>query len=108
MSRARPETLRNGIPRFVDDPPRTAGAALWVALRRAAGWRGGRVVYHAVPSALAANRAQAVLAVQRGEDPLAVTARARARRRGDSGWVRRGHRRQCDLGPGAASVQAAP
>jgi len=91
------------VPRFVDDPPRTAGGALWLLLRRRAGLPGRRVVYHAVPTVLAVNRqraaafgaawnrhvsageplferdprAQGVLAAQRGEDPLAVTTQMR-------------------------------
>jgi superfamily II DNA or RNA helicase len=91
------------IPRYVDDPPATAWAALRIALRHATGRPGPRVVYHAVPSVLATNheraaafgrawnrhvstgapifqrdpRAQAILDVQRGEDPLAVTTQMR-------------------------------
>jgi superfamily II DNA or RNA helicase len=91
------------VPRFVDDAPRTAWAALWTVLRHAAGRPGRRVVYHAVPAVLAVNhtraetfgrawnrhvsagrplfqrdpRAQAIIDLQRGEDPLAVTTQMR-------------------------------
>jgi hypothetical protein len=91
------------VPRFVDDAPRTAWGALWTVLRHAAGLPGRSVVYHAVPAVLAVNharaeifgrawnrhvsageplfqrdpRARAIIDVQRGEDPLAVTTQMR-------------------------------
>jgi hypothetical protein len=93
------------IPRYVADRPGSALAAARLGLRLALrGGLGGRVVYHAVPGYLAANRdrvaaferawwrhvgpgralyaqepeAQAILAVQRGADPFDVTAQMRA------------------------------
>jgi hypothetical protein len=93
------------IPRYVADAPDStlAAAALWLRLT-VRGGVGARVVYHAVPAYLAANRrrvaafarawrqhvnpgeplyggdprAQAILAVQRGVDPFAVTSQIRA------------------------------
>jgi superfamily II DNA or RNA helicase len=91
------------IPRYVDDPPAGAWAALWTGLRHVARRPGRRVVYHAVPSVLATRadlagafgrawnrhvspgrplferdpRAQAGIAAQRGEDPLAITTQMR-------------------------------
>jgi superfamily II DNA or RNA helicase len=93
------------IPRYVADAPDSALATATLLLRQALrGGVGSRVVYHAVPAYLAANRArvqvfraawhrhvspgeplyaqdrraQAILAVQRGADPFAVTAQMRA------------------------------
>jgi superfamily II DNA or RNA helicase len=92
------------VPRYIPGEPRTPLAALGIALRGAPRRLPTRsVVYHAVPSALGANRervsafekawnhyvsagsalyfkdprAQAILAVQRGEDPFAVTTQMR-------------------------------
>ena len=93
------------IPRYVADAPDStlAAAGLWLRLTLRGGV-GARVVYHAVPSYLAANRrrvgafarawrrhvnpgeplycedprAHAILAVQRGVDPFAVTSQIRA------------------------------
>jgi superfamily II DNA or RNA helicase len=92
------------IPRYVAGPPGSAWPALWQVLRPRRRRRAGRrVVYHAVPSALAANReranafarawnrhvsdgeplfhrdprAEAVVELQRGEDPFAVTTQMR-------------------------------
>jgi hypothetical protein len=92
------------VPRFIPGEPRTPLAALGIALRGAPERLPSRsVVYHAVPSALGANRkrvsafekawnryvsagsalyfkdprAQAVLEIQRGEDPFDVTTQMR-------------------------------
>ncbi|HEX5157760.1 MAG TPA: DEAD/DEAH box helicase family protein [Ktedonobacterales bacterium] len=92
------------VPRFIPGEPRTPLAALGIALRGAPERLPSHsVVYHAVPSALGANRkrvsafekawnhhvsagsalyfkdprAQAVLEIQRGEDPFAVTTQMR-------------------------------
>jgi hypothetical protein len=92
------------VPRYVAGQPRSALEALRVVLRGAPSkTRGRNVVYHAVPSALGENReratafqrawnryvsrgsalyfkdprAQAVLELQRGEDPFAVTTQMR-------------------------------
>jgi hypothetical protein len=92
------------VPRFVPGEPHTPLAALGIALRGAPRRLPTRsVVYHAVPSALGANRkrvsafekawnryvsagsalyfkdprAQAILEIQRGEDPFAVTTQMR-------------------------------
>jgi superfamily II DNA or RNA helicase len=92
------------VPRFMPGDPHSPLAALRIALRGAPRRLPTRsVVYHAVPSALGANRervsafekawnryvsagsalyfkdlrAQAILAVQRGEDPFAVTTQMR-------------------------------
>jgi hypothetical protein len=92
------------VPRYVDDAPLTARHALAVLARRFVfGRTGERVVYHAVPASLAANRervdafarawnryvspgrplyyqnprAQSVLEVARGADPFAVTTQMR-------------------------------
>jgi superfamily II DNA or RNA helicase len=93
------------IPRYVTDAPDSALATAALLLRQTLrGGVGSRVVYHAVPAYLAANRArvqafraawhrhvsageplyaqdpraQAILAVQRGADPFAVTSQMRA------------------------------
>jgi hypothetical protein len=93
------------IPRYVSPPPASWWGALRLFARLALDPRGGeRVVYHAVPSHMAANRgrvdafraawnrhvstgeplfwknplAQGVLEVQRGEDPFEVTTQMRA------------------------------
>jgi superfamily II DNA or RNA helicase len=93
------------VPRYVADRPDSALSAAALGLRLAlVGGRGARVVYHAVPAYLAANRervaafarawhhhvspgeplygqdprAQGILAVQRGADPFAVTSQIRA------------------------------
>ena len=92
------------VPRFIPRAPHTPLAALGIALRGAPRRLPTRsVVYHAVPSALGANRkrvsafeqawnryvsagsalyckdprAQAILELQRGEDPFAVTTQMR-------------------------------
>ena len=92
------------VPRFIPGDPRTLPACLGIALRGAPARLPTRsVVYHAVPSALGANRmrvsgfekawnryvsagtalyfkdprAQAILALQRGEDVFAVTTQMR-------------------------------
>jgi hypothetical protein len=92
------------VPRFIPGEPRTPLAALGIALRGAPERLPSHsVVYHAVPSALGANRkrvsafekawnhhvstgsalyfkdprAQAVLEIQRGEDPFAITTQMR-------------------------------
>lgn len=97
-------TPRYLIPRYVEDPPRGDAAALLLLLKRSLTRRpGARVVYHAVPAYLAANkqrveafaaawtrhvspgvplyaqdpRAQAILDVQQGEDPFKVTTQMR-------------------------------
>jgi superfamily II DNA or RNA helicase len=93
------------IPRYVADRPESGLSTAALALRLAlVGGRGARVVYHAVPAYLAANRervaafarawhrhlspgeplyyqdprAHGILAVQRGADPFAVTSQIRA------------------------------
>lgn len=93
------------IPRYVADVPGSTRAIVALLLREALrGGVGSRVVYHAVPTYLAANRqrvaafrtawhryvspgeplyaqdprALAILAVQRGADPFAVTSQMRA------------------------------
>jgi len=92
------------IPRYVAEAPTSALRALMLALRNSTERApGSRVVYHAVPSYLAANherveafrqawnrhvsagtplyyqdpQAQGILAVQRGEDPFKVTTQMR-------------------------------
>jgi hypothetical protein len=96
------------VPRYVAEPPRSTLEALWRYLELSARQTfgvapTGRVVYHAVPGYLAANReraeafriawnrhvsagrplygqspaAQAILAVQRGEDPFGVSSQLR-------------------------------
>ncbi len=92
------------VPRYVEGQPRSAFEALRVVLRGAPSkTRGRNVVYHAVPAALGENRerataferawnryvsggpalyfkdpqAQAILELQRGEDPFAVTTQMR-------------------------------
>jgi superfamily II DNA or RNA helicase len=92
------------VPRYIPGEPRTPLDALRIALRGAPRRQPTRsVVYHAVPSALSANRkrvaaferawnryvsagsalywkdprAQAIFAVQRGEDPFSVTTQMR-------------------------------
>ena len=89
------------VPRYIPRSPRTSWGALRLALF--GGGRGGTVVYHAVPPALATNQeravafgqawnryvspgeplfnqdpeAQAVIQLQRGEDPFDVTTQMR-------------------------------
>jgi hypothetical protein len=92
------------VPRFIPGDPRTPLASLGIALRGAPERLPTRsIVYHAVPSALGSNRkrasgfekawnryvsagsvlyfkdprAQAILEIQRGEDPFAVTTQMR-------------------------------
>jgi hypothetical protein len=91
------------IPRYISDMPRSAWSALWLAVRMIGGRKGRRVVYHVVPTAMATNRdratafgrtwnrhvsaghplfeqepeAQALIEVQRGEDPFAITTQMR-------------------------------
>ncbi|HEY4026016.1 MAG TPA: DEAD/DEAH box helicase family protein [Candidatus Dormibacteraeota bacterium] len=91
------------IPRYVAAPPASAWSALWRVLRPRWSRAGLQVVYHAVPSVLAANRdlasafgrawnvhvsdgeplyqrdprAAAVIELQRGEDPFAITTQMR-------------------------------
>jgi hypothetical protein len=93
------------IPRYIAAPPGSSLEALRLYLRQAASGRvGDTVVYHAVPAYLAANksrvkafqaawnrfvsagealymqdpRAQAIVEMQRGEDPFAVTTQMRS------------------------------
>jgi superfamily II DNA or RNA helicase len=97
-------TPRYIIPRYIADSPRSPAHALALGLRLALrGRTGSAVVYHAVPDVLARNRtlvagferawnrhvssgdalfyrserAQAILAVQGGDDPFAVTSQMR-------------------------------
>lgn len=92
------------IPRLIAEPPESMAAALRVVGRLAlSGHAGNRVVYHAVPAYLATNRqrveafrrawerhvspgeplfwkdhrAEAILEVQRGEDPFAIETQMR-------------------------------
>jgi len=92
------------VPRYIPDPPRSDWSALWRTVRQAGGGGpGGSVVYHAVPAALTSSteraaifgrawnryvgpgsplsnedpEGQAVIEVQRGEDPFAVTSQMR-------------------------------
>jgi len=91
------------VPRHVVDPPTSTLAAATLALRLRASGAGGRVVYHAVPAYLAANkeraeafgrawnhhvspgdpiywkdpRAEAIVEAQRGEDVFDVTTQMR-------------------------------
>lgn len=93
------------IPRYVVERPASVVKTAWLALRLSAGKKtGASVVYHAVPTWLAANKeratafarswnryvsagepiywkdpqAQAIIAAQRGEDPFDVTTQMRA------------------------------
>jgi hypothetical protein len=92
------------IPRLIVPPPTTMGAAAWLAVRRlTVGQVPATVVYHAVPAVLSTSRKLAtafertwnihvsrgqvlytgspegagILAVQRGDDPFAVTTQIR-------------------------------
>jgi hypothetical protein len=91
------------ISRYIPGPPHSPWSALWLLLGQGHRRTGRNVVYHAIPSALATNReratafgrawsryvsaghplycqapeAQALIEVQQGEDPFAVTTQIR-------------------------------
>jgi superfamily II DNA or RNA helicase len=97
------EDPRYIISRRVVDPPRSRAAGLWVAARSALGSPGGRLIWHAVPDYLAANRrrvevfedawhrhvgggralfyrdhmAAGIIAVTQGENPFETTTQMR-------------------------------